>query len=431
MKITLMTLGSRGDVQPFIALGLGLQAAGHRVRLATSLDFQELVEGFGLEHFSLVESTREVFFNNSVKKLSGSNLNIPRLLTYYYRQRHYFADHFQDCLKQSWQACQGADAIVGNILAFWGYDIAQKLNIPFTMVFSSPTGPTREFPHPYFNPSWPVGAYLNYQSHVFFRNYYWRIFRRAVNRWRQNTLGLPPWQSPANPFAHMRTQGAICLYPFSTHLVPRPSDWSDQSVVTGYWHLQTNLAYQPPADLVAFLAAGSPPIGISFGSMLDPNPEQLLKIVLEALGKTQQRGILLSECSGLRGTEIASNLYVIPSIPHPWLLPRISAFVHHGGLGTTGAVLRAGVPSIIVPFFGDHYFWGKRLAQLGAGPQPIPRQRLSVQNLSAAILEVITNREMQARVADLGASLRQENGVEAAIAAMAIPTPNFAPRSHP
>jgi sterol 3beta-glucosyltransferase len=420
MKITILTLGSRGHIQPFIALGLSLQHIGHTVCLATSLDFKNFVEQFGLECFPIAETSPEVICNRDAKKLAGTNASLVQFLLYYYQRRRSFSDYLSPCLKLSWQACQSTEVIISNTLTFWGYDISQKLNIPFYIAPPAPTGPTRKFPHPYLSSNLTLGSFLNYQTHILSRNFYWQFFREAVNAWRQQTLGLPPWRSNENPFAHMRSQKVPFLYQFSSHILPKPTDWSEESVITGYWHLQVPISYSPPPELTEFLEAGASPICFSFGSMVDPNPQELINTIFATLESTQQRGIILSEQSGINELGKTNSVYVTRSIPHSWLLSKVSAFVHHGGLGTTAASIQAGIPSIIIPYFNDHHFWGKRLAQLGVGPKPIPRKKMTVQRLSEAIREATTNSEMKTRLACLAKKLQQENGVKNAIAAMTL-----------
>ena len=221
----------------------------------------------------------------------------------------------------------------------------------------------------------------------------------------------------------MRKQKVPLLYAYSNYVLPKPSSWSNEIQVTGYWFLEPEKDWKPPTDLVDFLNGGSPPVYIGFGSMSDRDPEYITKeyitkIVLAALEKTKQRGIISKGWGGISNTDLGDRLFTINSVPHDWLFPKCAAIVHHGGAGTTAASLKAGVPSIIVPFFSDQPFWGNRVADLGVGTKPIAQKELTVDKLSAAIDTVINDNKMRDRSAHLGKQICAENGVKNAVTAI-------------
>ena len=205
------------------------------------------------------------------------------------------------------------------------------------------------------------------------------------------------------------------LYGFSPSVVPMPADWGPANHITGYWFLDPAEDWTPPAALLKFLQAGPAPVYIGFGSMSSRKPEETAELVIKALKKTNQRALLFSGWGGLHKEGLPDSLFMIDTTPHAWLFPRMAAVVHHGGAGTTASGLRAGVPSIVVPFFGDQAFWGKRVHDLGVGPAPIPRKKLSVDVLAQAIQESVTNSAMQQRAADLGSKIRAEDGIANAV----------------
>ncbi len=206
------------------------------------------------------------------------------------------------------------------------------------------------------------------------------------------------------------------LYSFSEHVVPRPDDWPETTVATGYWFLEQDETWQPPAALVQFLAAGPPPVYVGFGSMAGKDPARLTRIVLDALEQSGQRGLLATGWGGLAVEDLPENLFAIDSAPHDWLFPRVSAVVHHGGAGTTAAGLRAGKPTLISPFMGDQPFWGQRVCEQGVGPKPIPQKQLSADALATAIHQLTHDQDMRQRATALGQKLRAENGVARAVA---------------
>jgi sterol 3beta-glucosyltransferase len=258
----------------------------------------------------------------------------------------------------------------------------------------------------------PFGRALNHLSFHLMQQMIWQSFKVSDVAMRQALgMGKPPFWGP---FGELTRRQVPVLYGYSSHVLPRPCDWPDYYHVTGYWFLDES--WQPPADLVDFLNAGAPPVYIGFGSMGSRNPEEAGRIALEALAKSGQRGILASGWGGLKSSDVPDNVHMVTSLPHSWLFPRMTAVVHHGGAGTTAASLRAGVPSVVVPFMGDQPFWGRRVSALGVGPAPIPRRRLTSQRLADAIRECVTNPTMRQKAGELGQRIRADDGIGAAVA---------------
>ncbi len=184
--------------------------------------------------------------------------------------------------------------------------------------------------------------------------------------------------------------------------------------VTGYWFLEHPGGWKPPRELVDFLESGSPPVYVGFGSMNKTDPEELTDIVLRALERTGRRGVLVTGWGGISNSALPDTVFAVDEVPHDWLFKRVEAAVHHGGAGTTAASLRAGIPTIVVPFFADQPFWGRRVAELGVGPEPIPRRSLTVGRLTNAIQRATADGDMKSKAAALGQRIRAENGTERA-----------------
>jgi sterol 3beta-glucosyltransferase len=198
-------------------------------------------------------------------------------------------------------------------------------------------------------------------------------------------------------------------------VVPKPPDWGDNLNITGYWFLDESASWQPPQQLADFLAAGPPPVYIGFGSMSDRKPEETTNLVLRALAQSKQRGILATGWGGLGQQDLPGEVFKIDRAPHDWLFPRVAAAVHHGGAGTTAASLRAGIPCVIIPHFMDQPYWGQRVVDLGVGPQFIPRDQLTEERLTSAILEALGNQSMRQSAVTLGDQIRAEDGVGQAV----------------
>lgn len=239
----------------------------------------------------------------------------------------------------------------------------------------------------------------------------WLWYAPFVNSFRER-YGLPPFTAAS---FYRILSAAPLMGAYSDHVIPRPPDWPENMHISGYWFLDPQAEWQPEGELMSFLEAGDSPVCIGFGSMSGRNPEKLAALVLEALAKSGQRGVLLTGWGGMRALSVPDSVYVLDSAPHSWLFPRMAAVVHHGGAGTTAEGLRAGVPSIILPFAVDQAFWGRRIEALGVGPEPIPQKKLTAEGLARAIHLAVSRPAIRQRAADLGAAIRAEDGVGTAV----------------
>jgi sterol 3beta-glucosyltransferase len=220
------------------------------------------------------------------------------------------------------------------------------------------------------------------------------------------------------PLQAMERQGLPFLYGYSPSVMPTPSRWPSTRTVGGYWFLEDSPEWTPAPRLEAFLQEGPAPLYVGFGSMTTGDPAGMTRVILEAVRRTGQRAVLSTGWGGLRTEDLPASVLPIGFVPHDWLFARVSMAIHHGGAGTTAAVLKAGTPSIIVPFFADQFFWGRRVLDLGVGPAPIPRKELSVESLEKAIRTVLGNSEMTARARQMAQAIRSEDGVAAAVASV-------------
>jgi UDP:flavonoid glycosyltransferase YjiC (YdhE family) len=252
---------------------------------------------------------------------------------------------------------------------------------------------------------------LNRASHQLVVRFGDLSFRSILRRWRAEVLGLPP----AASWLSLKGRPVEKLYPYSPAIVPVPDDWGADSHVTGSWFLDEAADFRPPDALSAFLAAGPPPVYVGFGSLPADDARQRTALVIAALQQAEQRGVLATGWGGLAGTDLPHGFYQIEQAPHDCLFPRMAAVVHHGGAGTTAAGLRAGRPSVICPVFGDQPFWGRRVHMLGAGPRPIPRRKLTVAGLAAAVTQAVSDAQMRQRAAALGQAISAERGLENAM----------------
>ena len=415
MKITILTIGTRGDVQPLIALSLGLKQAGYTVKIVTHSIFASWIESYGF-NFAAIEGDPIGFLESEEgKKILESGSNPIEFIRLFSQTISPFIDRL---MSDIWRACQYSDVIIAHSALFWTYDLARKLDIPYFLACYTPQTPTTKYPVA-MGSGKSLGGLFNYLSYPLSSLFLWQIFRKPVNEWLKSNSILPrSWKR--SPFVSMRKQQIPFLYAYSNYVLPKPSSWREEDYVTGYWFLDSTTDWTPPQNLTDFLNAGSPPIYIGFGSMSNRQPETITNVAIAALQKTNRRGIISTGWGGISNANLPDNVFKIDSAPHDWLFPKCAAVVHHGGAGTTAAGLKAGVPTIIVPFFSDQLFWGQRIADLGVGTQPVEQKELTVEKLSAAIDTAVNKPQIKQRAVDLGKKIRSENGIKRAVRAIAL-----------
>jgi sterol 3beta-glucosyltransferase len=410
MKITIIAPGSRGDVQPYVALGKGLKDAGHFVQILTTDDFHELVTTYGLNFVDMGGQMQDLARQMEELIKQGNFLKILKSM----------GQAAQELVNRASESGLEASQDSSRLIAgpgglFVGLALSEKLGIPFIPAFYFPFTPTRAFPNTLVPlPPIRLPGWANRLSHYIAQQMLWQNYRTADAKARREILGLPP-ASWWGPFASLNQQQQTVLYGFSPLVLPPPADWGPAVHVTGYWFLDPPAGWEPPANLVDFLESGSPPVFVGFGSMTNSKAEYTTRLVVEALAITGQRGVLSAGWGGLSQKNIPETVHMVDSIPFSWLFPRMAAIVHHGGAGTTSAGLSAGVPSIVTPFMGDQPFWGQRVFKLGVGPRPIPLQRLTTERLAQAIQTALTDTAMRQQAAVLGERIRGENGVARAV----------------
>ncbi|KAJ9543476.1 hypothetical protein OSB04_023183 [Centaurea solstitialis] len=446
LQVVILIVGTRGDVQPFIAIGKRLQDYGHRVRLATHSNFKEFVLTAGLEFHPLGGDPKvlaEYMVKNKGFLPSGpSEIPVQR-------------SQMKDIIFSLLAACREpdldtgipfkADAMIANPPAYGHTHVAESLKIPIHIFFTMPwtilpgkvsesvdsyqqalTWPTSEFPHPLSRVKQPSAYRLSYQI---VDSLIWLGIRDMINDVRKKKLKLRPVTYLSG------SQGSETDIPhgyiWSPHLVPKPKDWGPKIDVVGFCFLDLASNYEPPEDLVRWLKAGPKPIYVGFGSLPVQEPEKMTQTIVKALEMTGQRGIINKGWGGLGNlTEPKDFIYSLDNIPHDWLFLQCSAVVHHGGAGTTAAGLKAACPTTIVPFFGDQPFWGERVHSRGVGPPPISVDQFNLTKLVDAI-KFMLDPKVKERAVELAKAMENEDGVEGAVKAFLKHLPHQLPECRP
>ncbi|KAF7880784.1 uncharacterized protein EAF01_011949 [Botrytis porri] len=422
LNIVIQIVGSRGDIQPFIALGSALRASGHRVRIATHDVFRDFVKATNLEFFPIGGDPASLMAY--MVKNPGI---IPKFETIMSGEISQKRKMVYTMLEGCWRSCIEpdpetnipfvAEAIIANPPSFAHVHCAEALGIPLHLMFTMPWSPTRAFPHPLANIERSDADLrtTNYLSYALVEIVTWQGLSDIINLWRKKSLSLDPIKATMGPLLCDTLQIPF-TYCWSPAFVPKPADWSNYLDVCGFF-FREEPNYTPNAELNNFLRSGPPPVYIGFGSIVIDNPERLTNILIEAVRACGTRAIISRGWSKL-GSSVSESanpdILFLGDCPHEWLFKHVSCVVHHGGAGTTACGLLNGRPTAIVPFFGDQAFWGQMIAAAGAGPLPLHHKSLTQENLTQAIQYCLTPAAMSAAT-EISERMSQENGVQTAV----------------
>ncbi len=416
MKILILSVGSRGDVQPYLALAKGLNKAGHTVSLCTCERFRSFVEAENINFFPIRNDILDFVDSAAGRGVIEDTTNIWQAILANLKLMRTLKPVQIDIIDDCWSAVKKGepDLLIYHPKAFGASSFAEKYQIPVLLACPFPafvptgTEPNIGFPH------WPFGKTYNLLTYRFAAFIFKQVASGLVNQWRQRE-NLPKLKKGLELLKMESGKDIPILHLYSDYVCPKPADWPSTATVTGYCFLNMTSKWVPPKKLQDFLDAGDPPVYVGFGSMVGRNPKRLTKIILEALEKANCRGILATSWGGLDADELPDTIFKLEDAPHEWLFPRMSAVVHHGGAGTTAAGLRAGKPTIICSFFGDQPFWGRRVQELGVGIGPLPQKELTAEQLAGALHAVTTNDRMRLRADKIGKRIQNEDGIAVAI----------------
>jgi sterol 3beta-glucosyltransferase len=395
MRIVIPTIGSRGDVQPFIALSQGLMRAGHAVKLASHPMMKPLIEYHGVPFAAIgpdIDLAREV----AAIRHHSRNAVVGLM-----RGMRFGFDMLERSHEDILALCKDADVVVVPTAVAAGKNEAELLDLPYLSVTLMP------WAIPWTDPERPLLKRVVYGA---IDGLVSLITTRPLNRLRKRQ-GLPPVGEEGF------TSPYLNLIPVSRVVYAPNPHWDPRHRLVGYWFGEERGDWQPPEELLDFLERGEPPLVISLGTMSlgEEDAVETAGLFVEAVQEADVRAIVQGWEAGMRELMLPPTVYSTGSLPHSWLLLRSAGVVHHGGFGTTAAGLQAGIPALVIPHLADQFYWGQRVYELGVGPQPIRRTRLEVEGLTVALNELVGNATLRSTASRLGEEIRTERGVEDAV----------------
>jgi sterol 3beta-glucosyltransferase len=418
-RIALCTIGTQGDVQPYLGLAKGLKERGYSVVLGASADFRDMVESHGIEFHSLGSSIQSFLQQSRFENAMSQSMiiNGPSLL----RQGTQIVE---TAAKHAWAMCQGADAIILNMNTSFGIDIAEALRVPAIMSALQPLNSTSEFPLCMYYLGSDLGPAFNKLTYTAMtvQQMYYNLPR---NRLRRDLMGLDSRQM-GGLFQNTDGSALTTLYAYSSLVSPRPRDWPKTAIVTGYWLLDDNSGWKPSPEFEAFLSRGEAPVYIGFGSM-PFGAARNTQILREAVRNWGGRAVVARGWGGIDPSDLPENVFAIEKAPHDRLFRYMSAVVHHGGAGTTAAGLHLGRPTFIVPQAVDQPYWGRRVYELGVGPKPVRLRKLTPEVLAEALRDLTSNVAYRQRASAIAEELGNEDGIDKAVRVIERVMANYIP----
>lgn len=403
MRITLLSVGSTGDVRPCVLLGRELRSRGHQVTVTAFSRFRDMVESAGLSFYPLSGSADAMIASIMAPDTSG--------ITYLPRLWRGVKDAAPRMLQDMTDSCRDADVMVCNFFGSVFYSIAEKFNIPCIQTQLFPMDPTGEVPISSIRHQ-RLGSVFNKATYRAGYLAIGTLEKHILGSWRADN-GLTDRKPSSRPDYRIGDHTVPVVYAISPELFPRPADWDDHVHMSGFFFDESPAVYQPSPELEDFLAAGEKPVYVGFGSMNSGDMNRLISIMLRSIHAAGLRAVFSTGWTG-KSLKSTRTVFFMNEIPHDWLFPRVSAVIHHGGAGTTAAGLRYGKPTLVIPFAGDQAFWGYQVHRASCGPKPIPRDSLSVRKVTRALLDLKGNSLYYESAARMRDRLSEEHGVKVA-----------------
>jgi len=407
MRVTILTYGSQGDVQPFLGLATALRQAGHQPRLALPGIFQPQADAAGIPAAPLP---------GDIARLSqGFNQAGKNPLAMIRAMKEIIEPVAIQVASAAREACQDADLIVHTFAFTLGaHAFARQLDIPdvsvqfFPIFIASASYPQITFP------ALPLGVGYNRLTHHI-GNGLFTIAQRLMYPRVRKAIPNAPTHLPS-PFKASEGRAATALLlAYSPALVPPETDWGTHVHQTGFWLVESPIHYQPPVELVEFLENGSQPVCVGFGSMIHPKAEAIQLALLDGLRQAGQRAVILTGWDGWKAAKAGPDRLFLKSAPHAWLFPRCAAIIHHAGAGTTAAALHSGRPNLALPLAADQPFWAGRIFACGASPAPLDANHLTAAQVATTVRQALEDDSIRENALKMGKAIGRENGLDKAV----------------
>lgn len=411
LRISILSPGTTSDVHPFIALGNGLRTAGYDVSMASNSSFAKLIESRGMSFVELPGNPEELLASDAGEEFLRSPSSPVELVS---RFAKLFFPFLSKCLVSSLPACKGTAAIIASPLAYYGYDIASALRVPFFPCSLIPINPTGEFPFPMIQSPMSVGSFGNQMSYSVSRQVFWQFMRDNINGWRKEYLNLPALGMVDEPTGKMEAAGIPFVYGFSSHVVKRPSDWPLRHQITGFWPLDRSNEFTADAELLD-LTERCKPIVFRFGTIGPREQRRLAKVIQQALEIADLQGVLITDQPDqAMKTE---RLSFAPGSARDWLLKRCSTVVSNCDVEFASAIMRAGKPGIPTPFFADQFYWARKMYSLNIATVPIPlsSRDFAADTVAHALRSSIDEAGLSENCTALSKKLQGEDGIANAV----------------
>ena len=410
MKIAITTVGTRGDLQPYIALGLGLKKSGYEVLIVSAKNEESFVRNYGLDFYALDVDIQKIMESGDVQKMAKSSNPLQFIISHLKGSKS-LKELMVKTQAEIWDICQNADLIIFHPGMPLGFFLAKEKNKKAILATPFPIVATKDYPSILFYALPKLGKYYNLLTHFIFDKVFWALTKSPIKEFWRNSIKSKV-SLDISPLKQQIKSGGLVLNGYSELLFTHSKKWKDNIHTTGSWIIETELNFVPPVDLVDFIQNKETPIYIGFGSMKASDSfNNSLAIIIEALTITKQRAVVgLGYTTNNYKEKLPDNIFSVESIPHTWLFPKVKMIIHHGGAGTTAAGLTAGKPTVIISHNADQPAWGQRVFELGVGSKPIKNSKLTADKLANAILYSLTPNIID-NAQRLGQQLKSEVGV--------------------
>ncbi len=398
MNITILTLGSRGDVQPYVVLGEELVKRGHSVTICTGGSFRKFIEERGIKFEQAHTDFMELVKREEGRAIMNGKRVSPFKMIKFVKEviNPSFRKSFDDFLAAS----RGADLIIYHPKASVAEDIGHYMRVPVVSMSPVPmVYPVKEFPNLALAPDKDFGHLINRLSYSVIK-FSESSFIKEINDFRQKKLHMKSRKSGAYTSGHI-------LYPISRYLFEDVTSWEEYVKLSGFLYLKVK-EEELDDRVSAFLKDGDKPWIITFSSMPAENMSEIFSKLLKERG---ERAIFISGNSDMKLT--GQNILTIKSLPHRLVFREARGIIHHGGVGTTAEALLSGIPQHIIPFNVDQPFWARRLKEMGLMGDYFRAKNITKNALNNALESMLTD-ERFAKAQEIMKKIKEEDGAKAA-----------------